>query len=257
MTFVDGKTFTVSFEVDRKVEHPFGYLEVYLRCNGEKCPYKAIVKDGKLMAIVKRGYKLIPHELVEKYILSVEGLRIARKEDYGSRVYWEIEVENDKEVKLMIINSVDGSHALMAQIIFVVDNVKILIPRVKSKKVASEIKKVHKKSAKVEELPIVIMETLKASKGIKDMVFKAFDQPAAGFKEVWDMVVELIPEKYTRVIMARLYGAKEPLTVGDVYKDMIRKIWASDTDMRTKLTFIGHMNDALWIISDAAGVVDG
>jgi hypothetical protein len=103
----------------------------------------------------------------------------------------------------------------------------------------------------------VIRETLKASRGIKDMVFKAFDQPAAGFREVWDMVAETIPEKYTRVIMARLYGAREPLTVGDVYKDMIRKIWASDTDMRTKLTFINHMNDALWIIADAVGAVDG
>jgi hypothetical protein len=256
MTFVNGETFTVSFDIDKKVEHPFGYVEVYLRYNGEKSPYKAVVKDGKLMAIVKRGYKLIPHELVEKYMLAVEGLKIVNKDDYGSRVYWEVEVENDKEVKLMVINSVDGSHALMVQTIFVVDDVKILVPRVKSKKVASEVKKVHKKSAKVEELSTVIRETLKASKGIKDMVFKAFDQPAAGFKDVWDMVVEMIPEKYTRMVMARLYGAKENLTVGDVYKEMMRKIWASDTDMRTKLTFINHMNDALWIIADAVGVVD-
>jgi hypothetical protein len=87
-------------------------------------------------------------------------------------------------------------------------------------------------------------------------VFKAFDQPAAGFKDVWDMLVEMIPEKYTRMVMARLYGAKENLTVGDVYKEMMRKIWYSDTDMRTKLTFINHMNDALWIIADAVGVVD-
>jgi hypothetical protein len=254
---MNGKTFTVSFDIDKKVEHPFGYVEVYLRYNGEKSPYKAIVKDGRLMAIVKRGYKLIPHELVERYMLAVEGLRVARKEDYGSRVYWEIEVEKDKEVRLLVVNSADGSHALMVQTIFVVDNVKILVPRVKSKKVASEMRKVHKKSAKVEELPVVIGETLKASRGMKDLVFKAFDQPAAGFKEVWDMVVEMIPEKYTRAIMARLYGARENLTVGDVYKDMMRKIWASDTDMRTKLTFINHMNDALWIIADAVGVVDG
>jgi hypothetical protein len=256
MTFVDGKTFTVNFEVDKKVGHPFGYFEVYLRYNGEKSPYKAIVKDGRLMAIVKRGYKLIPHELVEKHMLSVDGLKVVNKDDYGSRVYWEVEVESDKEVKLMVINSVDGSHALMVQTIFVVDDVKILVPRVKSKKVVSEIKKVHKKSANVEELATVIMETLRAAKGIKDMVFKAFDQPAAGFKDVWDMVVEMIPEKYTRMVMARLYGAKEPLTVGDVYKEMMRKIWSSDTDMRTKLTFINHMNDALWIIADAVGVVD-
>jgi hypothetical protein len=44
MTFVNGKTFTVSFDIDKKVEHPFGYVEVYLRYNGEKSPYKAIVK---------------------------------------------------------------------------------------------------------------------------------------------------------------------------------------------------------------------
>ena len=254
MTFANERTFTVSFDIDKKVDHPFGYVEVYLRYNGEKSPYKAIVKDGKLMAIVKRGYKLIPHELVERNILVVEGLRMANKDDYGSRVYWEVEVENDKEVRLLVVNSVDGSHALMVQTIFIADNVKILVPRVKSKKIASEMKKVHKKSAKVEELPMVIRETLKASKGIKDMVFKAFDQPAAGFKDVWDMVVEMIPEKYTRMVMARLYGAKEDLTVGDVYKEMMRKIWASDTDMRTKLTFINHMNDALWIIADVVGV---
>jgi hypothetical protein len=58
------------------------------------------------------------------------------------------------------------------------------------------------------------------------------------------------------MVMARLYGAKENLTVGDVYKEMIKKIWNGDTDMRTKLTFINHMNDALWIIADAVSGVE-
>ena len=70
----------LKLEAEKVIHHRFGYVEVYLKLNGEKSKYKLILRDGKLVAIVKRGYKLIPHELIDEVLrLSTPSLGITRK----------------------------------------------------------------------------------------------------------------------------------------------------------------------------------
>jgi hypothetical protein len=65
------ETMTVEYDVEKTVRRGYGYEEKLLRFKGTNIRSKAIVKDGQHIAIVGRGYRLIPNEFVEE---KVDGL---------------------------------------------------------------------------------------------------------------------------------------------------------------------------------------
>jgi len=85
---------------------------------------------------------------------------------------------------------------------------------------------------------------------IKSIITQTFKMSAKPFKETWDYLKDQIPEKYTRHVVARLYVKGEDMTVGDVYREVYRRIWQSNNTMQTKLTFLNRLNEVLWIIAE-------
>jgi len=239
--------FTVDFEVQKRVQRPYGYEELYLNFRGKPIGYKAILRNGKLMAIVKRGYKLIPHEEVESALLKA-GLEIIQKDDQGARAYYIAKVSGRADFKIFVVNSVDGSHALMLRYIFTWEGSEFVITRMSEK--IGEVKKIHKKYADANDIPVIVSNMIASADQIKSIITQTFKLPAKQFKETWDYLKDLIPEKYTRHIIARLYVKGEELSVGDVYREIYRRIWQSNNTMQTKLTFLNRLNEVLWIIAE-------
>jgi len=239
--------FTVDFEVQKRVQRPYGYEELYLNFRGKPIGYKAILRNGKLMAIVKRGYKLIPHEEVEAALLKA-GLEIVQEDDQGARAYYIAKVPGRSDFKIFVVNSVDGSHALMLRYIFTWEGSEFVLTRMPEK--VGEVKKIHKKHADANDIPEIVSNMIASADQIKSIITQTFKLPAKQFKETWDYLKDLIPEKYTRHIIARLYVKGEELSVGDVYREIYRRIWQSNNTMQTKLTFLNRLNEVLWIIAE-------
>jgi len=239
--------FTVDFEVQKRVQRSHGYEELYLNFRGKPIGYKAILRNGRLMAIVTRGYKLIPHEEVESALLKA-GLEIIQKDDQGARAYYIAKVSGRADFKIFVVNSVDGSHALMLRYIFTWEGSEFVITRMSEK--IGEVKKIHKKYADANDIPVIVSNMIASADQIKSIITQTFKLPAKQFKETWDYLKDLIPEKYTRHIIARLYVKGEELSVGDVYREIYRRIWQSNNTMQTKLTFLNRLNEVLWIIAE-------
>ncbi|MEM2233740.1 MAG: hypothetical protein QXP81_09415 [Nitrososphaerota archaeon] len=120
----------IVFEPEKVEERwkEYGYQEVYLQYQGQKTRYKAILKDGRLIAIVSRSYRLIPLEVSQAVAERAAGLLQAEKVR-DEKVYSEDGVPIRQylvydlrrklgEVKgvevgmgLTVVNSVDGSTA--------------------------------------------------------------------------------------------------------------------------------------------------
>ena len=239
--------FTVDFEVQKRVQKSYGYEELYLGFRGKPIGYKAILRNGKLMAIVKRGYKLIPHEEVEAALLRAR-LEIVSKEDTGSRAYYVAKVPGRDDFRIFVVNSVDGSHALMLRYVFIFEGFDFVVTRMPEK--VGEVKKIHKKHAEANDIPEIVANMITTADQIKAIIAQTFKLPAKSFKETWEYLKDQIPEKYTRHVMARLYVKGEELTVGDVYREIYRRIWQSNNTMQTKLTFLNRLNEVLWIVAE-------
>jgi len=239
--------FTVDFEVQKRVQRPYGYEELYLSFRGRPIGYKAILRDGKLMAIVKRGYKLIPHEEVEAALLRAR-LEIVSKEDIGPRAYYVAKVPGRDDFRIFVVNSVDGSHSLMLRYIFIYEGFEFVVTRMSEK--IGEVKKIHKKHAEAGDISEIVANMIASADQIKSIITQTFKMSAKPFKETWDYLKDQIPEKYTRHVIARLYVKGEELTVGDVYREVYRRIWQSNNTMQTKLTFLNRLNEVLWIIAE-------
>jgi hypothetical protein len=239
--------FTVDFEVQKRVQKSYGYEELYLSFRGKPIGYKAILRNGKLMAIVKRGYKLIPHEEVEAALMRAR-LEIVSKEDAGPRAYYVAMVPGRDDFRIFVVNSVDGSHALMLRYVFIFEGFEFVVTRMSEK--IGEVKKIHKKSAAANDIPEIVANMVASADQIKAIITQTFKLPAKPFKETWDYLKDQIPEKYTRHIIARLYVKGEDMTVGDVYREIYKRIWQSNNTMQTKLTFLNRLNEVLWIIAE-------
>jgi hypothetical protein len=239
--------FTVDFEVQKRVQKSYGYEELYLSFRGKPIGYKAILRNGRLMAIVTRGYKLIPHEEVEAALMKA-GLEIVSKEDAGPRAYYVAKVPNRDDFRIFVVNSVDGSRALMLRYVFIFEGFEFVVTRMSEK--IGEVKKIHKKYAEASDIPEIVANMVASADQIKAIITQTFKLPAKPFKETWDYLKDQIPEKYTRYVIARLYVRGEDMTVGDVYREIYKRIWQSNNTMQTKLTFLNRLNEVLWIIAE-------
>jgi hypothetical protein len=239
--------FTVDFEVRKRVQRPYGYEELYLGFRGKPIGYKAILRDGKLMAIVKRGYKLIPHEEVEAALLRAR-LEIVSKDDQGARAYYIARVPGRDDFRIFVVNSVDGSQSLTLRYMFIFENFEFVVTRMSEK--IGEVKKIHKKYAEAGDIPEIVANMVTSADRIKAIIARTFNLSAKPFKETWDYLKDQIPEKYTRHVIARLYVKGEDMTVGDVYREIYKRIWQSNNTMQTKLTFLNRLNEVLWIIAE-------
>jgi len=236
----------MEIKIDKLIPRGYGYYEAPIP--GSK--YKLIIKNEKIIAVVHRGYKLIPHEEVEDVLKRLQGVKVLRAIEENAKKFWILDVGRG-DVQMMVVNSVDGGRALTVRLMLVVDN--LAIPLItSSRRTAMVMKKVHKKSADPAVLIDAIKAMLKDVDEVKEYYEQIFKKKAAEYLSTWQLLREEIPDKYTETIITVLStpaGAK--LTVGEVYKEIAKRILSAKTDFGTKLMFMRKLNDTLMIIAEA------
>lgn len=237
----------VEFEVE-KTERSYGYEEKYLKYAGEKIGYKAVVKDGEVLAIVKRGYKLIPNELVLQKLERMSDFVIDSVNTDKTRLYVQLKNQNsDSDIGVLVVNSVDGSLALKCFLTLKFRDTKIPIV-----KMHRNVKRVHKKNARIDDLHEVVRSVFGGGKEVKSYIDRILDLQANDFKDVWETLAKMIPKKYVERYVVAL--AVRKMSVKEIFEGVSSAIYNSDIDMRTKLTWLGVLYDCLWVIAETAGV---
>ena len=238
----------VEFEVEKTESKGYGYEEKYLKYRGERIGYKAIVRDGEVLAIVKRGYKLIPHELVLQKLERLSDFVIDSVNTDKTRLYVQLKnPSSGSDIGVLVVNSVDGSLALKCFLTLAFGSARIPIVRMHR-----NVKRVHKKNAKVDDLSDVVRAVFEGGREVKSYIDKILGLQANDFKDVWETLAKMVPRKYVERYVVALTVKK--MTVREIFEGVSSAIYNSDIDMRTKLTWLGVLYDCLWVIAETAGV---
>jgi len=234
----------VEFEVEKTVEREYGYQEKMLKYRGSDTRYKGIVKDGKLIAVLGRGYKLIPNEAVDAEIKKMRNFSVSEKTEKW-RKYWWLEKEGEN-VGVLVVNSVDGSEALKV-IAYVPGEYSILV--------GSKLQNVYRRhTSKVDlsGLGEIVNEVMDAAIGYKQWLVKLDLIEAKDNVAVLEMLAEDMPKKYvekalvTAKVRNTLDGAKFSLKM--FYECVAKKIWNAESDMRTKIRLYRLLNNCMFSI---------
>jgi hypothetical protein len=236
----------VEFEVEETVNRDFGYQEKMLKYCGDDTRYKAIVKDGKLVAILGRGYKLIPNEKVDELVQKLDGEKECRKE--GWRWYWII---RKNEAGAIIANSVDGTEAL---------KVYAWLPRVGALLVTSRVQNVYRRhtpKADLSDFAETVNAIVEMAEQYKKWLQKLDAVSAKENIEVLEMLAAEMPKKYVEKPLLTARAGKDlsgaTFTLKMFYEAVARAIWNAETDMRTKMRLYRSLNDAMFTIVEWEG----
>jgi hypothetical protein len=244
----------VDFEVERTVKNDFGYEEKYLKYLGQRIPYKAIAKNGRILAIVKRVYRLIPNELVKHKVERMSGVKIENVYEDDARIYITVVPvgeDDEKKIGAMVVNSVDATLSLRVYLTINWGYGHIPLTKVGGINIQS-VKRIHKKNVKFEDLTDVVYGVLESGKGVKDFIAQVLSLEAREYKDVFEGLAELIPKKYVKDALVALDVIKD-IRVKDVYELISTRLWNADIDMRTKMAWLDKLHECLWIIAESRG----
>lgn len=226
----------VEFGVEKENDVGYGLKEKFLMYNGEKIDYKAIVKGNTVVALVKRGYKLIPNELF------IETIRKLGYEVSNGNVIWDntrvAVLIREGEDSIMLTNSIDGSLAIQA----------FLIPRAMNTMI--KINVVYRRHTKnlnfVSEMREFIEEAKKAMKEYKEFLVAMERMEVNGEKigEIVDILTDArIPLKYLQGVKY-LTMSGTITTLKQVYEKIAKNIMSNNKiELRTKITLFNKLND--------------
>lgn len=231
----------VEFEVEKVQERDYGYEEKFLKFRGEPIPYKAVIKDGQLFAIVSRGYRLVENERIEeiaKKIAERNGWQVSTIKS-NTRIHVILEDENGDGI--VIHNSVDGTFALRVDALVRVDSAKAVF--------INRVEKVYGKHTKnltnlVNNLEGVVEVIYNTVQTYRDFINALGNYRAKDFIKAISELQELLPQKYVKHTVAMVeYGFEsEEVTLKEVYESIAKKIWSAEVDMRTKIHRFDMLN---------------
>lgn len=226
----------VEFDVEKTISREYQYEEKLLRFRGNNTRYKAIVKDGTLVAIIGRNYKLIPNEKVKKILKS-----LAAKYNLNLKVIeppWRLYAILSKgDMGVLISNSVDGTIALRADACLKLKGWAILV--------GSKVKTLYKKHSRkltILDLDKEIITILAVAKKYRQWIEKLKDLKLADHVEPFKALAESMPKVYTDGILSYRFFNPD-LNMKQVYETISTRIWSRETDMRTKITLFKKLND--------------
>jgi len=243
----------VEFGVEENIERKYGYEEKLLRFKGESIPYKAIVKNGELKAIVSRKYRLITNEEV---IDIVRAWARSRGYEYnvdvnGNKVF--VLVKNE-DIGVLVGNSIDGTMGLFVDAVIYTNGVPLILRMSNDVKELKQVKKKHFRSAEgvMENLMGMLSEVIDECKEYKAWLR---DMGKVKVKDVKDDVKELfslMPKKYVADVIKRVEYSFDNghLTLAHVYEDIARRIWSADTQMTTKIHLFRELNENVMFIME-------
>ncbi|MEM5854173.1 MAG: hypothetical protein QW228_07450 [Candidatus Aenigmatarchaeota archaeon] len=227
----------VEFGVEKEIDVGYGLKEKFLMYNGEKIDYKAIVKGNTVVALVKRGYKLIPNELF------IETIRKLGYEVNDGNVIWDGNTRvavliREGEDGIMLTNSIDGSLAIQA----------FLIPKTMNTMI--KINVVYRRHTKnlnfVSEMKDFIDEAKRAMKEYKEFLVAMERMEVSGERigEIVDILTDArMPQKYLQGVKYLTMNGTIT-TLKQVYEKIAKNIMSNNKiELRTKITLFNKLND--------------
>lgn len=242
-------TLLVEFEVEKEVKKDYGYVEKYLMYRGQKIPYKAIVKNGKLLAIVSRRYQLIENERVVEICSEIAkrlGLSIS-VQDYEVSVHVFLD-DAEREIGVVVHNSVDGSLALKIDATVNLGASKTIF-RINTEQVYNK----HYKSALnvLRDLDGIITTVLEKAEDFKYFIDELAKMSAKDYHEDLQVLEELLPKRYVedvlRSVQYNLY--RIPPSLKTVYERIANRIWSSNINMKTKISYFDKLNQFMFALA--------
>ena len=224
--------FTVVFEAET-VKHPRypEYEEKLLYYDGKPIPYKAIVYKGKLVAIVSRQYKLVPHEEVIEAVKKKAGDKINEIMRNTRRLYIWLDYG---EFIVLIRNAIDGSLSLRADSVFKIDGIPSYFGNVLYRKHVGTVENWVR-----EQLPEIVKETEKTHKKFKMWLTQLKTIPVK--REHIEALRNVLPQKYIR-------GAILQESLRDVYTMVLRRIWSTrDCSIERKIELNKMLNNLMFL----------
>jgi len=242
----------VEFEVDREVEKDYGYVEKYLKFNGEPTPYKAIVKDGELLAIVSKRYRLIENERIEEICRAIAEKNYLKFSVDKTKTTIHVFLDDfEKGIGVVVQNSVDGSLSLRVDATVYVGGAKSIF-KVKSETTQVETKHFGKAEDLVKNLEKIITVILEKAEDFKYFIKELEGLPVTDYMDELEVLNELLPKTYVEPVMKTIkygnlvFGVQQSLKY--VYERIVNAIWLSNAKMKTKVQYFDKLNNLMFAI---------
>ena len=228
----------------------YGFRELYLTWDGEAIPWKAIVRDGRLVHIASRRYTLLPNEVAlkaaDRVAKEIGAEKIREFLDPCGRLYalydMKVEAEPIRGVKtrlgIYVYNSVDGSLAYGASVLSILSRgsmtfyafmpYRFLATYLSPEAAAAIVREPHR--------PGLETDVEKMAERLRKLVRRG--EEALGVYRLWseieldkdlaDVLWDRLPRAYLPPYIKALregVSLTELVTVWDVYVDISQKIW--------------------------------
>ncbi|AQQ75555.1 hypothetical protein JDFR1000234_80 [uncultured archaeal virus] len=232
----------VQFGVEKEVVRDFGYKELFLTYRGERTPYKGIIKDGELLAIVSRRYYLFENERLLRVLRTFSELYSAPMRIIAqtkTQVY--VELKKTDSYTLLVQNSVDGTEALKVWYAYKIGEYPIPI-------VSKHLLYMKHIGARIGEVERELPEILSVFMNSIEQVLLPFVHilPREVTKEQLEEVKDIgIPDKYLSGLT--LHTLTGNLTVGKLLARVSRKLWRENIKMVTRKRYFKLLLDLIFI----------
>lgn len=226
----------VEFAVERTEDLGYGVQAKYLLYNEKRIKYKAVVKNGKVVAIVTRRYKIVPNEYIAA-ILEKTALP-ARAEATETRFIWRAQL--DENFGITVVNSIDGTLAL---------TVSLLAYGVPVKKQILEkmnMPYVYRKHfSRLNEADIL----LSAIEHLKNFAAQ-FGKELTQYLSI--QVDDVVRKAFADSRLPRKYLSESlqdrSATLAQVVSHISRRIWAADLNPFVRNMYLNELADVVWEI---------
>lgn len=224
----------VEFVVERTDDIGYGIQAKYLKYHDQRLKYKAVVKGGRVVAIVTRRYKVIPNEKVLGILSKL--MQADKAETTETRLVWVAKL--DETFAVRVVNSIDGTLALsVSLLVFGVPLRRAVVERF-------DVKQVYRRHFdRLNEADILV----KSIEQIKQFVAEFGNQLREYLAiRVDDVVVQSfaqskLPKKYLNGLNA--YVGK-PL--GELVSSVTRKIWSADLNPLVRQAYLEELAAIVW-----------
>lgn len=235
----------IEFEVEKERDVGYGIVEKYLQRFDEKTPYKAIVKSGEFVAIVKRMYVVVPNELFVKLCKQVAD-KVGMKMSTGSKGHRVYVAIGDDGIGIMAGNSIDCSMGIWVDALVKVEGGGAALSS--GLGVIQNVYKRHSKNVTdfMGEFPETLITMIE---GIEE--FRTWLEELTRFRiqhEQREKIAELLEGQLPKKILAK---ATKMVKFSDsnlkqVYEQIAKDIWRNNkTEMKTKRQQYTALNKAI------------
>lgn len=240
----------VEFDVEKTIQRDYGYAEKFLSYRGEKTKYKAILKDGKLVAIVSRRFYLLENErlydIVKKYGED-RGYEVSIISQSFTRIHVLVKPP-EKDYAVVVHNSVDGSMALRVDLLIRLKSGVYTVFRVRD---VSQVYRKHTKNLMkfIEELVQTIDTILDGADRFKKFISSLDDYKISDLEQdIRDTIEAVFPKKHWEGVWYK-YKRGQISTLKEMYENFAEKIWQdARLDFKTKVDRFDKMNQWIFVL---------